>query len=86
VFEIEEPNAQISTLHVEKLRVRASEIALGSHSRKGNVAAHFNGRESEVCFHLFHSLLFFASNVVLASHSIFGYHFSNDGPVSAALA
>jgi hypothetical protein len=80
-------NAQISTLHVANLRLRAVEIALGAQLKKrGKSSSAFNGRESAVRFHPFHPPLFFASNVVLSSHSIIGYPFPNDGYVSAALA
>jgi hypothetical protein len=89
VFELEELNLRISTLHVENLCLRASEIALGSQLKKeGKVAAHLDGHRVCSAFPILpsRSLSFiFTPNVVLVSHSIIGYPFPNDCHESATL-
>lgn len=64
---IEELNAQISALHVENLRLRSSEIALGTQLKKEREKSQriITDAESAVRFHPFYSPLFFTSNVLL---------------------
>jgi hypothetical protein len=77
--------SQLSTSRTYVSMLWRSPLAHNSR-REGIVAAHSCGRESAVRFRHFHPPLFFASNVVLSSHSFIGCPFPNDGYVSAALA
>ena len=62
-------HAQISALHVETLRLRASEIALGSQLKKEREKSQriLTDAEPVVRFHPSYTSLFFTPNVVLVS-------------------
>jgi hypothetical protein len=85
---IEELNAQISTLHVENLRLRTSEISLSTQLKKEKERSQriLTDAESAVRFHrLYSSLTKFPTFYALPqfrSHSIIGCPFSNVATLS----
>jgi hypothetical protein len=89
VFETEELNAQISTLHVENLRLCLGDRSwLTTQEEREKPKCILTDAELQCVSHPFRPVplsFIFTPNFVLVSHSIIGYPFPNDGHESATL-